>query len=166
MATLTSIHVVISLAGIISGFVVIFGLLGGNRLDRWTAFFLTTTVLTSVTGYLFPVHKLMPSHILGALSLIALAFAIYARYNRHLSGGWCSTYVLTAVLAQYFNVFVLVVQSFLKVPSLKALAPTQSEPPFAIAQGVVLVLFLVFGTLAVKRFHVEPVAVAAAASRS
>ncbi|HWC17555.1 MAG TPA: hypothetical protein VG498_11105 [Terriglobales bacterium] len=165
MATLTAIHVVISLAGIVSGFVVIFGLLGGKQLDRWTAFFLTTTVLTSVTGYFFPVHKLMPSHIVGALSLVALGFAIFARYNRNLTGRWRATYVVTAIVAQYFNVFVLVVQSFLKIPSLKALAPTQSEPPFEIAQGLVLVLFVVLGTLAVKRFRVESAAVVAAASR-
>ena len=166
MVTLTSIHVVISLGGIVSGFVVIFGLLGGNRLDRWTAFFLTTTVLTSVTGYFFPVHKLMPSHILGALSLAALAFAFYARYGRRLAGRWRSIYVVSATVAQYFNVFVLVVQSFSKIPSLKALAPTQSEPPFVIAQALVFVMFVALGILTVKRFHVEPVAVAAAASRS
>jgi len=165
MGTLTAIHVAISLAGIVSGFVAIFGLLVGKRLDRWTAFFLTTTVLTSVTGYFFPVHKIMPSHILGALSLIALALAIYARYNQHLTGRWRSTFVITAIVAQYFNVFVLVVQSFSKIPSLKALAPTQSEPPFAIAQGLVLLLFVTLGTLAVKRFRIVSTPVAAAASR-
>lgn len=165
MSILTAIHVAISLAGILSGFVVIFGLLVGKRLDRWTAFFLTTTVLTSVTGYFFPVHKLMPSHILGALSLVSLAFAIYARYSRHLTGRWRTTYVVTAMVAEYFNVFVLVVQSFSKLPSLRALAPTQTEPPFAIAQGVVLLLFVVLGTLAVKRFRTESIAVAAVASR-
>jgi len=126
MGTLTAFHVLISLAGIASGFVVIFGLLGGKRLNRWTVFFLATTVLTSATGYLFPVHKLMPSHIVGALSLLALALAIYARYRQGMNARWRSVYVAAAILAQYFNVFVLVVQSFLKIPSLKALAPTQS----------------------------------------
>ena len=165
METLTAIHVLLSLAGIVSGFVVIFGLLGGKRLDRWTAFFLATTVLTSLTGYLFPVHKLMPSHILGALSLIALALAIYARYRRDMNARWRSVYVATAILAQYFNLFVLVVQSFLKIPSLKVLAPTQSEPPFAIAQGLVLVVFVALGILALKRFRIEPLSAAASTSR-
>jgi len=165
MGTLTAFHVLISLAGIASGFVVIFGLLGGKRLNRWTVFFLATTVLTSVTGYLFPVHKLMPSHIVGALSLLALALAIYARYRQGMNARWRSVYVAAAILAQYFNVFVLVVQSFLKIPSLKALAPTQSEPPFAIAQGLVLVVFIVLGILALKRFRIEPWSAAASTSR-
>jgi hypothetical protein len=164
MATLTLVHVLISLAGIVSGFVVIFGLLGAKRLDRWTATFLITTLLTSVTGFLFPVHKLLPSHIIGILSLLVLAVAIFARYVRRLAGAWRWIYVVTATLALYFNVFVLVVQSFLKVPGLKAMAPTQSEPPFAIAQGFVLLLFIVLGTLAVKKFQIKPLSVAAAAS--
>jgi hypothetical protein len=104
-----------------------------------------------VTGYGFPFLHLLPSHVVGAISLVVLAVAIYARYARHLAGGWRGTYVIGAVIALYLNVFVLVVQSFLKVPALHALAPTQSEPPFAVAQLVVLVLFLVLGTLAVRR---------------
>jgi hypothetical protein len=164
MATLTLVHVLISLVGIVSGFVVVFGLLAAKRLDGWTAIFLISTVLTSVTGFLFPVHKLLPSHIIGIISLLVLAVAIFARYVHQLAGAWRWIYVVTATLALYFNVFVLVVQSFLKVPALKAMAPTQSEPPFAIAQGLVLLQFIVLGTLAVKRFQVKPVAVAAAAS--
>lgn len=163
MSTFTLVHVVISLVGIVSGFVVVFGLLAGKRLDGWTALFLTTTVLTSVTGFLLPAHKLLPSHIVGAVSLVVLAFAIFARYVRHLLGAWRWVYVVGATLALYFNVFVLVVQSFLKVPALKALAPTQSEPPFAIAQGVVLILFIVLGTGAVRRFRIEPAPIAAVA---
>ena len=159
------IHVVISLVGIASGFAVLFGLLGGKRPDRWTSLFLTTTVLTSATGFFLPAHKILPSHIIGAISLVVLAFAIYARYSRQLVAGWRSTYVVTSTLALYFNVLVLVVQSFMKIPALKALAPTQSEPPFAIAQGLVLVLFIVLGTGAVKKFRIPPVHIAAVASR-
>lgn len=165
MTPMVLIHVVISLIGIASGFVVLFGLAGGKRMDRLTALFLLTTVLTSATGYLLPAHKLMPSHIVGAISLVVLAIAIFARYARQLSGGWRSTYVITATVAQYLNVFVLVVQSFMKVPALKALAPTQSEPPFAITQLVVLVLFIVLGVVAVKGFRLESPARAVAASR-
>lgn len=156
------IHVVISLIAIASGFVVLFGLIGGKRLDRWTSLFLTTTVLTSVTGFFLPAHKILPSHIIGAISLVVLAFAVYARYSRQLAGGWRSTYVVTSTLALYFNVFVLVVQSFMKIPAIKALAPTQSEPPFAIAQGFVLLLFIVLGTFAVKKFRTPPVHIAVA----
>lgn len=159
------IHVAISLVGIVSGFVVVFGLLGARKLDGWTALFLTTTVLTSVTGFLLPAHKILPSHIIGAISLVVLAVAIFARYARHLDGGWRSTYVVTSTLALYFNVFVLVVQSFMKVPALKALAPTQSEPPFAIAQGIVLLLFIVLGTAGVKKFRIESLSTATAATR-
>lgn len=165
MTTLTLVHVLISLAGIVSGFVVLLGLLAGKRLDGWTAFFLTSTVLTSVTGYFFPVHKLMPSHIVGAISLVVLALAVFARYARHLLGPWRSTYVVSAILALYLNVFVLVVQLFLKVPALKALAPTQSEPPFAITQGLVLLLFVVMGITAVKSFRIASSSIAVAASK-
>ncbi len=122
-----------------------------------TAFFLITTVLTSATGFLFPFVKLLPSHILAALSLIVLAIAIYALYSRKLAGRWRATYVATAIIAQYFNVFVLIVQAFQKLPPLKALAPTQTEPPFAVVQAVNLVAFLVLGYLATKRFQPESV---------
>src|SRR5438105_13186940 len=128
-STFTLVHVMVSLVGIVSGFVVVFGLLAGKRLDRWTALFLTSTVVTSVTGFLFPFDHLLPSHKVGIISLVALAIAILARYPMQLAGGWRRTYVLSAVLSLYLNVFVLVVQLFLKVPSLKALASTQQEPP-------------------------------------
>jgi len=153
LATFTLVHVVISLAGIASGFVVVFGLIGGKRLDRWTIGFLVTTVLTSVTGYGFPFDHLLPSHIVGGISLVVLAVAIFARYGRHMAGGWRRVYVIGAVVALYFNVFVLVVQLFRRVPALTALAPTQSEPPFAIAQGIVLLLFAALGVLATTRFR-------------
>jgi hypothetical protein len=122
-------------------------------MDGGTALFLATTVLTSVTGFFFPFHKLLPSHIVGIISLVLLAVAIVARYIQHLAGGWRSAYVISAAMALYLNVFVLVVQLFEKVPDLKALAPTQSEPPFLVAQIIVLVLFVVVGIFAVKKFR-------------
>jgi hypothetical protein len=149
--TYTLVHVVLSLIGIGSGLLVVIGLLAGKPLNGLTTLFLTTTVATSVTGYGFPVTHLLPSHVVGAISLVALAFAIYARYSRKLAARWRTTYVVCAVAALYLNVFVLVVQLFLKVPSLHALAPTQSEPPFGIAQVIVLAIFIVLGTLAVRR---------------
>jgi hypothetical protein len=151
LAIYTIVHVVISLVGIGSGLIVMFGLLAGQRLDGQTVLFLATTVATSVTGYGFPFEHLLPSHIVGAISLVVLALAIYARYARHLAGPWRATYVICAVLALYLNVFVLIVQLFLNVPALHLLAPTQSEPPFGVAQLVVLVLFIALGTLAVRR---------------
>ena len=151
-ATYTLIHVVISLVGIASGFVVAFGLLGGKRLDGWTVLFLVTTVATSVTGFGFPFEHLSPAHKVGIISLVALAVAILARYAFHLAGAWGRIYVITAMIALYLNVFVLVVQSFEKVPPLKAVAPTQSEPPFLVAQVVVLVLFVVLTIISAKKF--------------
>jgi len=153
--TLSHIHVLISLIGILAGAVVLVGLLGAKRMDGWTAIFLASTVLTSVTGYFFPFHKLMPSHIIGAISLVALAVAIVARYSKHMAGAWRRIYVVTAMIAFYLNVFVLVFQLFTKVSALIALAPTQSEPPFLISQVVVMLVFIVFTIFAAKRFH-EP----------
>ena len=142
MTTLTFVHVVLSLLGIFSGFVVVFGLLAAKRLDGWTALFLVTTVLTSVTGFLLPFHKFLPSHGVGMVSLIMLAIAIFARYVRQLAGAWRRTYVITAIVALYLNMFVLIAQLFLKVAALKAMAPTQSEPPFLVAQLVCMALFV------------------------
>ena len=151
--TFTFVHVVISLAGILSGLVVLFGLIAGKRLDGWTALFLITTVATSVTGFMFPFHKLLPSHVVGAISLMVLAIAILARYSRHLAGGWRLTYVISAVIALYLNVFVLIVQLFEKVPALNAMAPTQSELPFKITRVVVMALFVVLVIFAAKGFR-------------
>src|SRR5437899_1432115 len=153
LTAFTIVHVIISLLGILSGFVVLFGLLAGERLDGWTKFFLVTTVATSVTGFFFPVHHFMPSHAVGIISLVVLALAIYALYSRHLVGGWRKTYVICAMAALYFNVFVGVAQAFQKIPALKALAPTQSEPPFMLAQGTVLALFIVATIAAVIKFR-------------
>jgi len=151
LETFTLIHVLISLVGIASGLIVMYGFLTNRRLDRWTAVFLITTALTSLTGFLFPFTAVTPAIKLGIISLAVLAIAIVARYFLHLT--WRKTYVIAACTALYFNIFVLVVQSFEKVPSLKAMAPTQKEPPFAIAQIAVLLLFVVLTTFAVKRFR-------------
>src|ERR1035437_7957591 len=159
-STFTLVHVLLSLAGIGSGIIVVYGLLTGKRLDRWATIFLVTTVLTSLTGFLFPIEHLLPSHVVGVISLVVLAVAILARYAFRLAGAWRWIYVVCAVLALYLNSFVAVVQSFLKVPTLKALAPTQKEPPFLIAQLTVMALFVVLGILAVKKFHAERVAAA------
>ena len=152
-STFTVFHVVLSLVGILAGLVVLFGMFGSKRLSGWTALFLATTVLTSVTGYFFPRDHILPSHIVGAVSLVVLAIAIFALYSRHLAGAWRWIYVVAAVASLYLNVFVLVVQGFLKVPMLNALAPTQSEPPFVIAQFVVLAIFVVLGVAAVRSFR-------------
>jgi len=156
ITTFTFLHVLISLVGIGSGLIVMFGLLTGKRLDGWTAIFLPTTVLTSLTGFAFPVEHLLPSHIVGIISLAVLAVAIAARYALHLAGAWRWIYVVGAAIALYLNVFVAVVQSFLKVPALKALAPTQKEPPFLVAQIIVMAVFVVLTILAAKKFHTEP----------
>jgi hypothetical protein len=163
LATYTLVHVIISLVGIGSGLVVLFGLLSGKRLSGVTGLFLATTVATSVTGFGFPVEHFLPSHGVGIISLVALAIAIVALYAKHLAGGWRRTYVITSVIALYLNCFVAVVQSFEKIESLRALAPTQSEPPFAIAQLAVLALFVGLGILAVKRFRGQAGLKAAAA---
>ncbi len=155
ISTFTLVHVVLSLVGIFTGLVVLFGMLNSKKLDGWTALFLATTVLTSVTGFPFPRDHILPSHIVGIISLAVLAIAIFALYARHLIGSWRWIYVGSAVLALYLNVFVAVVQAFMKVPFLNALAPKQSEPPFAIAQGIVLVIFVVLGIVAARSFHPE-----------
>jgi hypothetical protein len=164
LRTLTLVHVLISLSGITSGLVVMYGFLTNKRFDRWTAIFLTTTALTSLTGFLFPFMGMTPAIKLGIISLLVLAIAIVTRYPLHLA--WRKTYVITACAALYFNVFVLVVQSFEKIPALNAIAPTQKEPSFAIAQMVVLVLFIVLTTLATKKFRPVPVPTAQSAAKA
>ncbi len=152
-ATFTKVHVILSLVGIVSGFVVLCGLLTAKRMDSWTGLFLLTTVATSLTGFGFPFDHLLPSHKVGIISLVLLAIAILALYVQHLAGPWRWIYVVTAVMALYLNVFVLIVQLFMKVPALKALAPTQKEPPFLIAQLGCLALFVVLGIASVKKFR-------------
>jgi hypothetical protein len=153
----TQIHVLISLIGILTGLVVLFGMLAGHRLNRWTKWFLITTVLTSVTGFFFPFHGFTPAIGVGIISLIVLAIAILARYSRHLAGHWGWIYVVTAITALYLNVFVLIVQSFEKIPALHAMSPTQTEPPFKLTQVAVLTLFVLLGVVAAIRFHPEPI---------
>jgi hypothetical protein len=147
----TVIHVSISLAGIMSGLIVLYGFLTNQRLDRWAAVFLVTTALTSVTGFFFPFNGVTPAIKLGVISLVVLAVTTVSRYPMRLA--WRKTYVITACAALYSNVFVLIVQSFEKIPALRAIAPTQKEPPFAIAQIACLALFVVLTVFAVRRFR-------------
>lgn len=153
LETFTFVHVVLSLVGIGTGFVVMLGLLIGKQSKGWTALFLVTTVATSVTGFGFPVDHLLPSHVVGIISLVVLAVAVLARYGLHLGGAWRWIYVGTAGTALYLNVFVGVVQAFLKVSALNALAPKQTEPPFVVAQLIVLMLFILLTTIAARRFR-------------
>jgi hypothetical protein len=155
LSAFTTVHVIISLIAIVSGIIVMFGLLGSSRMPGMTAIFLLFTILTSATGFLFPFEKLLPSHMVGILSLVLLAIAVIALYAMKLSGPWRSIYVVTAMTSLYLNVFVLIIQAFLKVPALHALAPSvpPSEPPFAIIQGIVLVFFVIVIIGAVRRFR-------------
>jgi hypothetical protein len=153
MSVFTSVHVLLSLVGIISGLMVAVGLVKSEARGGWTALFLASTIATSVTGFFFPFDRFLPSHWVGVLSLILLAAAVLGRYVYGLAGAWRWIYVATAMAALYFNVFVLVVQVFQKFPALHALAPTQSEPPFAITQGIVLLLFVALGIVAARAFH-------------
>lgn len=152
----TTLHVVISLIGIAAGAVVVFGMFSSNRVPGWTAVFLATTILTSLTGFLFPFTKLLPSHIVGIISLVILGIALLAVYVYGATGPWRWIYVASAIAALYLNVFVAVVQSFLKFPPLKQLAPTQTEPPFAVAQGIVLVVFIALFVGAARAFRPPP----------
>lgn len=155
LSTFTMVHVIISLIGIVSGLFVLYGLLSSREMPGMTAVFLLTTILTSVTGFLFPFDKLLPSHMIGILSLVLLAIACIALYVMKLAGAWRRIYMLTALVALYLNVFVLVIQSFLKIGPLHALAPSvpPSEPPFAIVQGIILVLFVVAIIASLRRFR-------------
>jgi len=150
--TFTVFHLIISMIAIGLGFVVAGGILSSNRLPRWTLWFLVLTILTSATGFLFPFTKLLPSHIVAIISLVLLAIAVYALYGKGLAGIWRTVYVVTAMLALWFNVFVLIAQSFQKVALLNVYAPTGAEPPFAITQGIVLVFFIFLIVLGIKRF--------------
>lgn len=156
--TFTLIHTIIALIGIATGLVVFVQWLRGQGLDVWNTIFLVSTVLTSVTGFFFPFTQILPSHVFGIVSLIVLAVAIAALYHYRLTGIWRRVYVGTALFALYLNCFVGVVQAFLKIPSVKALAPTQTEGPFLTAQFLLIVLFIVGGVLAGIRFRPQPAA--------
>jgi len=153
LQTFTTIHVIISLLAIASGIVVLIGMLGSHRMQGLTALFLITTILTSVTGFLFPIHGFTPGLGTGIVSVVLLAVALYGLYGKGLVGTWRWIYVACAVSALYLNVLVLIVQSFQKVPKLQVLAPTQSEPPFLITQSAALVVFLIVGVVAALKFH-------------
>lgn len=155
LPTFALIHVVLSLVGIFAGLVVVGGLMAGVRLNGWTGLFFVTTVLTNVTGFGFPFVRLLPSHIVGGISLIVLPVAILARYGKHLAGGWRQVFVVATVVALYFNVFVLLVQLFQKFPFLIAVAPTQKAPAFVGTQLIVLGLFVALGRAAVRGFRTE-----------
>jgi hypothetical protein len=152
LSAITTIHVIISLIGIVSGILVMFGLLGSNRMPGLTAVFLLFTILTSATGFLFPFEKLLPSHMIGILSLVLLAIACIALYGMKLSGAWRWIYAATAMISLYLNVFVLVIQGFLKVPALAPGNPP-SGPVFAVVQGIVLLFFVIATIGAVRRFR-------------
>jgi len=153
ITTYTLLHTVLSLVGIVAGLVVAGALATGTRLHRWAAVFVVTTVLANASGFGFPFVKLLPSHIVGAVSLVVLAAVIVADNVKHLAGTWRTTYAVGVVLATYLNVFVLVAQLFKRIPVLFVAAPTQSEPPFALTQGFVLALFVWLGVAAVKGFR-------------
>lgn len=153
MTPFTLFHVILSLIGIVTGLVVLSGLLKSENWPGWTFIFLLTTVATSVTGFLFPFNGFTPAIGVGIISMVFLVLAIAALYAFRLAGSWRWVYVVCAIVSLYLNVFVLVAQSFQKIPALNALAPTQSEPPFAISQGIVLVLFIIAGFLSLRRFH-------------
>lgn len=152
ISTFTTLHVILSLIGVAAGFVVVFAMIGRKHSGAWAAIFLTTTVLTSVTGFPIPPLGLDPARVVGILSLLLLAFAIAALYGFRLAGWWRLIYVVTSTAALYLNCFVGVVQTFQKIPLFNSLAPTQSEAPFAIAQVAVLIIFIALGVLGVRKF--------------
>ncbi len=152
MSLLTIVHVALSLIGIATGFLVIFQMIGGKTLGGLNAIFLATTILTSVTGFFFPITKLTPGLVIGAISLVILALALFALYSKKLAGGWRTVYVVTAVMAQFFNVLVLIVQSFMKIGVLRAMAPTGEEAIVKIVQVCGLVLCIALGVVAGKNF--------------
>jgi hypothetical protein len=164
----TAIHVIISLVAIFSGFAVFRGLLKAATPHPWTGLFLNTTIATSVTGFLFAIfpefRRFSPAYAFGIISMVVLTMALYALRTKNLAGGWRKVYIITALFALYLNVFVLIVQTFQKVTPLHALVPLQngqpSGPVFGGVQGLVLVLFVVFGTMAARRFRRESMAAA------
>jgi len=151
VAAFTTVHVIISLVAIAAGLALLPALLANRRSDGLTAFFLATTILTSVTGFFFHSKAIGPPHVVGAVSLVVLAVALFALYVRKLAGLWRPIYVISAIIALYLNCFVGVVQAFQKIPALNAFAPTGTEPPFAAAQGALLVVFVILGFMAVRR---------------
>lgn len=162
LQTFTLLHVAISLIAIVTGFIVVIGMIEGKRLPAWTALFLLTTVLTSVTGFMFPFGGITPGIVIGALSSVSLVIALFSLYVRRLTRAWRWIYAVSAIAALYLNVFVSIAQAFQKIPFLGTLAPTQAEPPFLIIQAVALGIVIVLGVLAVVRFRPGMPATAAA----
>jgi len=154
LAVFTQFHVALSIFGIGAGFVVVVGMMASRRMPLLTALFLITTAATSITGFMYPYHGVTPGIVFGILSMVVLLIATIARYGGHLAGGWRGTWVITAVIAQFLNFFVLIVQSFEKVPALHALAPTGKEMPLKVAQLAALVVFVVLGVVAYRKFKV------------
>jgi len=155
MSLLTMVHVALSLIGIAAGFLVIIQMIGGKTLGGLNAVFLATTILTSVTGYFFPITKVTPGLVIGTISLVVLAIALFALYSKKLAGGWRTVYVVTAVLAQFFNVLVLIAQSFMKIPALHTMAPTGDEGIVKIVQLCALLLCIALGVVAAKNFKLQ-----------
>jgi hypothetical protein len=158
ITTFTLLHVIVSLLGILFGFLAIAEMISNKSSSVIAALFLAFTILTSASGFLFPINGVDPALVVGVISLVTLALAVYARYARHLAGGSRLLYVVSAVVSQWFNVFVAIAQAFQKIPALHALAPKGSEPPFAVVQSVALLAFVVLGYLAAKRFNRMPAA--------
>ncbi len=152
-ALFTAIHVVLSLIGIATGFILMFGMIGGRKLPSWTVWFFVTNLLTDVTGFLFPFKGITPGIIIGVLSVVVLLLASLSYYVMRLVGTWRARYVISAAVVLYFNVFVLIVQSFEKLPMLKAIAPTQASAPFGITQLCALGLIVLLTFLAFRRFQ-------------
>lgn len=155
LLTFTLIHVILSVVGIIAGLVMVGGLIAGMRFNGWTGIYFVTTILTNVTGFGFPFAQILPSHIVGGVSLAVLAIALAARYWKHLNGPWRTVFVVSSVAALYFNVFVLFAQLFAKVPAMIAIAPTQAAPAFVITNIIVLVLFVILGRASLRGFRSE-----------
>jgi len=153
IALLTQLHVLISLFAIVAGVVVVYGMLQADTMATWTHLFLATTIATSLTGFLFPITKFTPALAFGVLSILVLIPTVLAVYKFKLTGRWRTIYVVGAIFALYLNLFVLIVQSFLKIPSLHVLAPQGNEPPFAVAQAILLVSAILAGFFAVRRFR-------------
>jgi hypothetical protein len=153
LTTFTLLHVLISLIGVVTGFVVMAELLRSRSSGGWTTIFLATTIVTSASGFLFPFSKLLPSHIVGIISLALLAVAVFAFYGRHMHGVWRPVYIVTALLSLYLNVFVMIIQAFMKISILKGLAPTQTESPFLIVQGMTFLCFLAVIVVAAIKYR-------------
>lgn len=153
IADFTVLHVAISMIAIFAGFIVVGAMFAGANLGGWTAFFLLMTILTSLTGFLFPFKTVTPAIVVGVIASLVLIVALWALYKHRLAGRWRVVYVAAAIASLYFNMFVLIAQSFQKVSFLNPYAPTGSEPPFLIAQVTTLVAFIALGVVAAKRFH-------------